>query len=129
MITIDKEAKMNLRSPLNTDNMAERYKTTSGYYVFTSPSLWVIEKNLFLLLKNSTIKSFKPRYYMKPDYLSYDEYNTTALSYLLMYVNNVFSAEDFDLDEIIVPEFSTIVKICQDKKSRKNYNQLQEVDW
>jgi hypothetical protein len=129
MITIDVEAQNRVRSPLNPDNMGLRYKTESGYYTFTSPSLWTIEKNLFHLLRNSTRVTFTPRWYMKPDYLSYDEYKTPILDYLLMYVNNVFTMEDFDLDTVIVPSFSSIISICKDKFSMKSFGELETVTW
>lgn len=129
MITIDTEVQNRIRSPLNADNMGLRYKTTSGYYTFTSPSLWTIEKNLFHLLRNSTRKTFIPRWCMKPDYLSYDEYNTPILDYLLMYVNSIFTMEDFDLDTVIVPSFSSIISICKDKFSKKSFGELESVDW
>jgi len=129
MITIDREVQNRVRSPLNADNMGIRYKTSSGYYTFTSPSLWTIEKNLFHLLRNSERKEFRPRWYMRPDYLAFDEYNSTTLDYLLMYVNNVFTMEDFNLDSVIVPSFSSIVSICQDKFPEKSYGQLESVGW
>lgn len=129
MITIDKETERDIRSPLELDNMANRYKTTNSLYTFTSPELWTIEKNLFYLLKNSTKKSFEPKYKMKPDYLSYDEYGTTALSQLLMYVNGVFCIEDFDLDEVVIPQMSAIVDVCQDKFPKKDVDELEEVEW
>ena len=85
MITNDNEARQRARHPIEIDNFADRYKTTSQTYAFTAPSLWVIEKNLFYLLKNSTQKQFNPKYAMRPDYLSYDEYGTVTLNQLLMF--------------------------------------------
>ena len=129
MITIDKETERDVRSPLELDNMANRYKTSNSLYTFTSPELWTIEKNLFYLLKNSVKKSFEPKYKMRPDYLSHDEYGTTALAQLLMYVNGVFCIEDFDLDEIVIPQMSAIIDICQDKFPKKDVDELEEVEW
>ena len=129
MITIDQESRHFSRSPLDIDNMGDRYKTSSNLYTFTSPSLWTIEKNLFFLLRNSVEKDFEPKYKMKPDYLSYDEYGTTILAPILMFVNNIMSIEDFDLDTVVIPELSTIVDICQDKFPKKEATNLETVDW
>ena len=66
---------------------------------------------------------------MKPDYLSHDEYGSVMLDYLLMYVNNVFSLEEFNLDSVIVPNFSAIVDIAKDKYAKKTYGQLESIAW
>ncbi|MCK5605159.1 hypothetical protein KAR91_24930 [Candidatus Pacearchaeota archaeon] len=128
-ILINHEAKQRIRHPLELDNMAERYKTTTELFTFTSPSLWVIEKHLFFLLRNSTQKDFDPKYSMRPDYLAFDEYGTVTLGPLLMYVNGVPSLEDFELLKVIVPDFQSIIEITQDKFRKKTTDELEEVDW
>ncbi len=129
MITIDTESKQRVRIPLDIDNFAERYKCSNKIYTFTAPTLSTIEKNLFYLLKNSTEKQFDPKYKMRPSYLSYDEYNTVVLDYLLMYINNVYCVEDFDLVTVIVPSLSSIINICQDKVVKKDTENLESVEW
>jgi len=129
MYTIRQETKTKIRSNLLIDNMGERYKTTSGYYTVTIPNFWTIDKNLFFLLRNSDKKIFEPKYIMKPDYLSFDEYGTEILDYLLMYINNIYSAEEFNLDEVIVPSYSAIISISKDKFPKKSYDKLSLVDW
>jgi len=129
MITIDKEAKQRIRHPLELDNMAERLKTSSGYYTFTSPSLWVIEKHLFYLLKNSVQKDFDPKYIMRPDYLSFDEYGTVTLAPVLMFVNNVLTIEEFDLVKVVVPTLQSIVDIARDKYPEQDVSEMTEVGW
>jgi len=129
LVTIDKESKQRKRMPVNIDNMAERYKTTSTYYTFTSPDLWTIEKNLFYLLRYSTQKQFEPKYKMRPDYLSYDEYGTVQMAHLLMYVNGVGCIEDFSLVTVVVPSYSAIVAITKDKFSKQKTDNLTSIDW
>jgi len=102
-------------SPLSLDNMTNRYNTSSGIYTFSSPDLWTLEKNLFYLLANSTVVIFQAMYVCKPDYASFDEYGTTQLAQLLMYVNNVHCIEDFDLTQMIIPSMPAIINILQDK--------------
>lgn len=129
MITIDNEVRQRIRIPLEIDGMADRYKTSNGYYTFTAPSLWTIEKNLFYLLKNSEQKNFDSQYKYRPSYLSFDEYGTVSLEYILMYVNNVFCVEEFDLNTVIIPSLSSIIDICQDKFSKKDISNMTEITW
>ena len=121
-MSIDQESKQRARMPFDIDNMSPRYKTNNGIYTFSSLSLWTIQKNLFYLLKNSTLIVFDPKYKMRPDYMSFDEYGTVALAYLLMYVNSVFCIEDFDLPTVILPSMESIIDICKDKYPNVNIN-------
>ena len=66
---------------------------------------------------------------MKPDYLSYDEYKTVSLAQLLMYVNGVMSAEEFNMELVVVPSMSAIIDMLQDKFSQQPVEDLFEVNW
>jgi len=129
MITIDAEARQQKRLPTSLDRFAPRYKTANGYFTFTSPSMWTIEKNLWFLLRNSVEKQFESKYLYRPDYLSYDEYGTVTLSSLLMYLNGVFSLEDFNLTKVIIPTYSAIVDICQDNYPSQDVDDMTEILW
>lgn len=129
MITIDQESKNRARLAIDLDNFADRYKTENGYFSFTSPSLSVIDKHLFYLLRNAKEINFEQKYKWRPDYLSYDQYGTVALKELLMYVNGIQCIEDFDLSTVVIPDFNAIVDICRDKYSKKDPNDLEQVDW
>ena len=129
MLTIDNEARAQIRYPFEIDNMSPHYKTTNELFGFTSPSLWTLEKNYFFLLRNSTVKDFNQKYRYKPSYLSYDEYGVVNLGFLLLYINNVFCAEDFDLSTIIIPSMSSIVTTCQDKFPSVDDSKLERVNW
>ena len=129
MITIDQESRQRSRLPTSLDSMAQRYKTDNGIYTFTSPSLWTIEKNIWFLLRNSVQKDFESKYKMKPDYLSFDEYGTVTLAFLLMYVNGVLTIEDFNLNTVIVPTYSAIVDICQDKFPEQDVDEMTSIVW
>ena len=128
MITIDQESKQRKRSPIDIDNMGQRYKTESEIYTFTSPSLWVMEKHLFYLLRNSKQVEFEQQYKMRPDYLSFDEYGTVILAQLLMYVNGIMCIEEFSLDTVVIPTFQSIIDITRDKFS-KDFSNIDTVDW
>lgn len=127
--TIDQEAKRFLRSPFSIEKMADRYKTDNGLFSFPSPTLATIEKYLFFLLRNSTVKVMDSKYRWKPDYLSYDEYGTVILWELLMYVNSVFSVEDFNLKEVVVPSLPSIIEMNQANFSEKDVDQLTSINW
>ena len=112
---IDTEARTNVKKPIDIEHMRDRYKTTSEIYTLPSFTLETIEKNLFFLLRNSSYVKFEQKYIMRPDYLSYGKYNTVILAQLLMFVNNVFTVEDFNLDKVVIPTLQSIIYICQDK--------------
>jgi len=127
---IEIEARQNIRQPTDIEHMRDRYGTDSEIFTFPSPTLWTIERNLFFLLKNSEYKQFDQKYIMRPDYLSYDEYGTVILGKLLMFVNGIFMVEEFNLDKVVVPTFSSIVYICQDKFAiDRDVDELTKVAW
>jgi len=129
MFTIDKEAKKNKTLPISLDFMSPDYKNVSSSVIFPSPSLWVFEKYLFFLKANSTKKIFDQKYIMRPDYLSFDEYGTVVLAPLLMYVNGVFCTEEFNLNEVIIPEMSYIIETLIDKFPEISVDRLEVINW
>ena len=130
MLTISSDAKMGSRLPYEIDNMCERYRTSNGLYTFSSPSLEVLENYLFYLLRNSKVVDFQHKYLYNPAYLSFDEYGTTNLEYLLMYVNDVYLPEEFDLPNVVIPTMQAIVYICRDKYSvEKSPSSFETISW
>lgn len=135
MFNVKEHTRQNHIIPLSSDFMATRYSTESGVYTFPSPDMWTIEKNIFFLLKNSVRKPFESQYIMRPDYLCIDEYGSgsdpqfAVLAPLIMRVNNVFSYEDFNLNDVIIPSLSSITTILQDKYKLKDSDSLEQVNW
>jgi hypothetical protein len=127
--TIDKESKQQAILSTDLDKMGNKYKTTTEIFSFPSPELWVYEKHLYFLLKNSREVDFDRKYVMRPDYLSYDEYGTVVLAHLLMYVNNVQCIEQFDLSSVVIPSIEAIVAICFDRFPDKDISDLTEINW
>jgi len=127
--TIDKEAERFARSPFSIERMATRYKTDNDLFSFPSPTLATIERYLFFLLKNSTVKVMDSKYRWKPDYLSYDEYGTVILWELLMYVNQIFAVEDFNLKEVVIPSLQSIIEMNQANFPTKEVDELTSVNW
>lgn len=129
-VTIGTEAKQRIRSPIDLDFMGRRYQTDNGLYTFTSPSLWTIEKNLFYLLKNSIEVDLESKYIRKPWLLSSDQYGTIQLEYLILYVNGIGIAEDFDISSVVLPTMSSIIAMCDDKFSKiNNVSSLEKIQW
>ena len=128
-VTIDSETKQLIRSPLDISKMSDRYKTANGIFSFPSPTLATIEKYLYFLLRNSTVKVMDSKFRWKPDYLSHDEYGTVVLWQLLMYVNAVFAVEDFDLKEVVIPSLSSIIEMNQSNFPKKDVEELTSVNW
>jgi len=125
LLTIDQESKKRLRSPLDIDKMAIRYKTNNGIYTFTSPQIKKLESNVFYLLKESKQVQMSREYVYKPEYLSYDEYGTVVLAKVLMYVNGIYTPEEFDLDIVSIPSMSAIMKVA----SKKISNTKDGIEW
>lgn len=129
MITIDKESNQRKQLAVDIDRMTDQYITINELFTFPSPALWTIEKNLFFLLKNSSQVDFDRKYIYRPDYLSFDEYGTVSLADLLMYVNGVSCLEKFNLNKVVIPTYEAIVTICLDKFSKKDTDEMVEVNW
>jgi hypothetical protein len=129
MITIDQEANQRKESPLNIDSFRETYVTTNDLYIFSSPALWTLDKNLFFLISNSDEILFELKYKYRPDYLSFDKYGTIMLWEMLMYINGVMSLEEFNLDTVLIPHYSAITTILQDRFIKKDINKLRKINW
>ena len=54
------------------------------------------------------IKEFQERWKYRPNYLSYDEYGTTNLGYLLQFVNDCVTNLDFNFEYVRIPKRSAI---------------------
>jgi len=129
MITIENEAKRLSKLAFNLDKMCTRYQTENTYFSFPNPSFYTLNKNLFYLLRNSKKITFESKYKMRPDYLSFDEYGTTVLYGILMFVNNVFCIEDFDLNSVIIPSLQSIISVSRDKISDSDNSDLDSIEW
>lgn len=128
-ILINTEAVRQLQSPLDIEKFGARYKTENELFTFPDPNLVTIDKNLFYLLKNSQEINFELKYKFRPDYLSFDYYGTTILWELIMYVNGVFSVEDFDLTTVAIPSMEAITFTLQDQFAIDDPDDLQAIDW
>ena len=57
------------------------------------------------------------------------EENGSHFRVFLMYVNNVMSAEEFNMQLVVVPSMSAVVDMLQDKFPQQPVENLFEVNW
>ncbi len=114
--TIDVECRRLKNSSTDSDKFRLKYRhVENGLNVnFSSPMLSDFEKYRFFLLKNSQRKVLPVKFYYRPDYMAHDEYGTTNLWFLLLYINDIPSIEEFDKYDILVPAYSAILRLTQE---------------
>lgn len=115
-MTIDVEARRLTKNIANVDKHRKRYLSKTSDYVvkFVSPKIYTYDKYRFYLLRNSERRVLDTKYYYRPDYLSFDEYDTTLFWQMLLYINDVPNIESFNKDTILVPTFSSVLEISFD---------------
>ncbi len=126
---ITTEATQNLQSPLDIEKFGPRWKTENDLFTFPDPNLLTLDKNLYYLLRHSEEVDFESKYKYRPDYLSYDYYGTVILWEMLLYINNVFSLEDFDLNTVVIPSLEAVTFVIQDSFQIPDPEDLQSIDW
>lgn len=132
MRSIKLEVKQNIQNYLDVDNFRSRYfdyENDSKLYVsFPGFELTTLEKNICYLYDNCSIHEFKDRWYMRPDYTSYDFYNTVIYWPIILYINEIYCIEDFrDLEEVLIPSMSSILEISRDRVSKNDLINVNEV--
>lgn len=129
METINSESYQNSNLVTDLDNFRGRNLETdreSGLSVlYPSCEIYAYEQNLFRLIAESRLVRFKPKWTMRPDYASFDMYGSVIHWPLLLFVNDVYSLEDFkNLYEILVPPISLIAEMIRDRVPRTEISQL-----
>ena len=109
------------KSPTDISNFKRRYTTKVGNttITFDSPGFDLLVRHIQLLKMRSQRVQMSSRYYMRPDYVSYDYYGTTNLAFLIMYVNNCSCALEFTKDVILVPELEIVTYVLTKCKISK----------
>lgn len=129
--SIKTEAARNAKLTTDIDNFRNRYvdfdPVSNIEVIFPSFDILTFDKNLFILLNQSEEVKFKTRWYMRPDYVSFDYYKTVIYWPLIMYLNNVYTMEEFvDFETILVPPYTSIFQLFNDRNVDKNILPLQE---
>jgi hypothetical protein len=128
---IDDESKWRSRLRIDIDKHRYTYQTSDfddDYDVpvtinFVSPALYVYENYKFFLLKNSVVKKLETKFYNRPDYLAYEEYGTTVLWTMILYINDIPNIESFmDIKELYIPTMGSIYKVANDTIHSQSIN-------
>lgn len=120
-LTIDEESKQASLQTVDIDKHRIRYQSreldpetnTDVVIKFVSPSIYLYDKFQFYFLKNSVIKDLSPRNFFRPDYVSYEEYGTTILWTLILYINNIATIEEFNIPRIYIPTMESIYHVAK----------------
>lgn len=129
-ITIDQEALTSSRLASDVDGFRRRYNMKEVNAAenisvqFVSPKIICFEEYRFVLLQKSRTEILKSKYYYRPDYLSYDEYDTTNYWNLLMFINDIPTIEEFNKDTILIPSRSAVLRITRDTVLRDPIHEL-----
>jgi len=120
------------KSPSDISNFKRKYITKLGdtTIVFDSPAFDLLVRYIQFLKSKSKKVQMTSRYYMRPDYVSYDYYGTTNLAFLIMYINNCSCALEFTKDVILVPEPDVVAHVltkCKVPKEILPYELKQQI--
>lgn len=85
---------------------------------FVAPKIIAYEEYRYYLLQNSVRKHLEPNRYYRPDYVSFDEYGTTNLWALLLFINDIPTIEDFTAENILIPSKISISHIGREAVRR-----------
>jgi len=128
--TIGRDADVRSRVYSDMDNyrrfysMPEMNDDETVMIQFVAPKLFLFEEYRFVLLKNSIIKPLQPERYYRPDYVSYDEYGTTNLWAMLLFINDIPTIEDFIVESIKIPTEEIIMELARIASSKQALTQI-----
>jgi len=90
-----------------------RYKYIIEHMAFDSQKISVFQDYYPYLKVNSDYKPLDAKYKYKPDYLSYDEYGTYKFWELILFMNDCYVSEDFDMQYVYVPKYEAIYELMK----------------
>jgi len=117
--TIEDESRMLLQTSSDLDNfrrfysLVEEHPTEDILVKFVAPKIIAFEDYRFYLLQNSVIKPVSPTNFYRPDYVSYEEYDTINYWALLLYINDIPTIEDFTKEQILVPTKQSLIDLTR----------------
>jgi|TARA_Y100000310_G_C20683417_1_gene817472 hypothetical protein len=129
-ITIEQEANALSKLVTDIDNTRRRYTKTEDDTLinFVSPYFFIYQKHRFYLLKNSVRKTLDPKFKYRPDYLSHEEYGTTTLWTLILFINDIPNIESFDQNQVLVPTFQSILQLARNNDEFNKISDLNELN-
>ena len=121
----------NISLSSKTKSIFFRYNYLFEDLLVYDPIITLLSEYKSYLLLNSDYKKLEEIYYQRPDKLSYDEYGTVDLWYLILYVNDVPSIMDFSVQNIYIPSVSSIHELIKnyipDDKRSILYSAMEKV--
>lgn len=131
---IDIEATKNARVLSDIDNFRFKYidvdSSNNITVIYPGFKIQTVEDNLFLILKNSSKVDFNSKWVQRPDYVSYEYYGTVIYWWLILYINEIDSIEDFeDLPEVIVPSIDIIRELVDSRVPPDEFEKDEVVDY
>jgi hypothetical protein len=106
---------------IETDSSLGLSVTLPGFDIRT------FDRNLFLLLSQCELVTFKSKWEMRPDYVSFEYYGIEIYWPLIMYVNNCFLIEEFaDFESILIPQREAINELSRHRDVDKKLLPLLE---
>jgi len=127
--SIQYESSLLSKNELDIDNLRRKYlkKDADVGVYFVSPYLLGYEKYRQYLLKNSVLETLNISYHYRPDYLSYDLYGSTIFWTVILFINNIPSIEDFNVDSVYIPSFAAINLLSNLKENENAVIDLDQV--
>lgn len=104
-----------------------RYVYDNEIIFFDSPKIDIYNQYYDYLKINSKLVPLDIKYHYKPEYLSYDVYQTKKYHDLIMFVNDCLSIEDFKMFKVYLPTYDAIFSVLRnylkfnDKVKKINY--------
>lgn len=118
MAGIGEESKIQSTISSDIDGFRNNYsiteQQTDGSLIhinLIAPSITLFDKYRFYILQNCSREVMPLKYRYRPDYLSYDRYGTTNWWNLILYINDISSIEEFDIERVLVPNLTCIGRL------------------
>jgi len=119
-MNIKQEAKRNSMLSVDIDNFKTKYRESEDDLdvVFPSFDIGVFDDNFFILLTKPKSVKFEARWVQRPGTVSKEFYNTEIFWPLILYINQVYSMEDFKgFDEILILPYESVLELVKSKKT------------
>lgn len=122
--SIKTEAASNRRQSTDIDNFRNFYSDfdpfSKLYVKFPSFDIISFEQNFYIIAAKSKEVPFINRWIMRPDYVSQDYYRTTVLWPMILYLNGVFTIEEFrGFKSILVPPMNVVIDLVKNRNVDK----------
>jgi hypothetical protein len=106
------------QSPTDISNVRHSYMYQG--IQFDSPDISLLQNYIYTLKATAKSSTMTQRYYQRPDLVAYDNYGSTTLWYIILYVNDCKSYADFTMNKFLVPDESVVSEFVSSVHGIKN---------